>query len=145
MIWWILLQVNAQSVIGMPHNKAVALIRKCEGTLNIAVSRYLCNIIIIIKISFQIRLGMVERIILCCYVFMALVFNHKALLTAFWLFLYQDGISISITSISHIARYANTVISFCKRGQLVAGLIYRHWDSWRWWLPRLHWWTWNSL
>lgn len=34
-----LLQVNSVSVIGMPHNKAVALIKKARGTVTLAVSR----------------------------------------------------------------------------------------------------------
>ena len=38
-----LLQVNAQSVIGMPHNRAVALIRRARGHVNITVSRWVVS------------------------------------------------------------------------------------------------------
>ena len=31
--------MNAESVIGMPHNKAVALVKKAQGLVQIAVSR----------------------------------------------------------------------------------------------------------
>lgn len=33
------IQVNGESVIGMPHNKAVALIKRARGAVAIAVSR----------------------------------------------------------------------------------------------------------
>ena len=38
-----LLQVNGQSVIGMPHNRAVALIRRARGHVNITVSRWVVS------------------------------------------------------------------------------------------------------
>ena len=34
-----MLQVNGESVIGMAHNKAVALIKRAKGPVSIAVSR----------------------------------------------------------------------------------------------------------
>ena len=32
-------QVNGESVIGMPHHKAVALVKKAQGIVQLAVSR----------------------------------------------------------------------------------------------------------
>ena len=34
------LQVNGESVIGMPHHKAVALVKKAMGVVQLAVSRF---------------------------------------------------------------------------------------------------------
>ena len=45
-------QVNGRSVIGMPHNKAVALIKNAAGKVTLAISRY-CHAFVVVVFCYS--------------------------------------------------------------------------------------------